>query len=611
MLETAWNYLYSAADRPDAAARTLAVMAAWATMSSDVHSGNQAANAVPSFSDPAFELTTDRWKELVGKLKTCRIPSGDAWIFDGADGAAERLPPGTLELVRQALMRTNGLKGEMDLLQLETYVLGYWEKYGFEVRPEIADLITEVIDPDHDQTAYCAYDGSAKTALRLARRCKVYVQVQNRDFAAALGLLAVAGRLNLVAVVGDPLGELTVDHHKAPPIEIEMPIKFDHVVSFPPFNLKISAHGQSTQKSMHANVEALQADYVMSRGRGWRIMVVSEGLLFRTSSAEQENKARLGRNPDFYSVVSLPRGSFGPRVGVAAAMLIFKPDLDGRHNVVFVDGRAVPSGFSSDRDPGVRLMRREWVNTVFDAILDPRSSEICWIASPNEIEENDYNLSVARYVVQPEVRALRAKQNAGLTVALEEIADLYKVPAIPVTHDEEPDNEFMEVGISELQDGIVLPPSTMIEVSENTFRKAKKYMLREGDILLSAKGTIGKVGIVPSTINDQWVPSQSLVVIRLRRTSDAIDPPVLATYLRSWLGQELLSGLAGGATVPMLPMGDLRKLPIPLISSAARDQIHRHLAQIERLVAERTALNGRITEIEKDLLSDFFKNEQH
>jgi restriction endonuclease S subunit len=132
-------------------------------------------------------------------------------------------------------------------------------------------------------------------------------------------------------------------------------------------------------------------------------------------------------------------------------------------------------------------------------------------------------------------------------------------------------------------------------------------MLQEGDILLSVKGTIGKIGLVTSIDGEQWIASQSFVVIRLRRIGSHMDPLILSTYLRSWLGQESLNSIAGGATVSLLPMGPLRQLPIPLLSADAQNQIRDHLDEIRRLIRQRDEINERINAIQNRLVSDFFK----
>ena len=94
-----------------------------------------------------------------------------------------------------------------------------------------------------------------------------------------------------------------------------------------------------------------------------------------------------------------------------------------------------------------------------------------------------------------------------------------------------------------------------------TLIRSKHLILRPDDILISVKGKVGVAGVVPDgapkDIFGAWTAGQPFVIARLRRSTPINDPAVLARYLASPFGQTQLQALAGGTTVPLIPMNDL------------------------------------------------------
>jgi restriction endonuclease S subunit len=87
-----------------------------------------------------------------------------------------------------------------------------------------------------------------------------------------------------------------------------------------------------------------------------------------------------------------------------------------------------------------------------------------------------------------------------------------------------------------------------------------------------------------------------LAIVRLRDSSPIKHPVVLFRYLASSLGQRLLQFFSQGLTVPMIQMGELRKLPIVVPSDDEQQEIvsdrqtmlelYRQIAGIDRQIKE-------------------------
>lgn len=107
-------------------------------------------------------------------------------------------------------------------------------------------------------------------------------------------------------------------------------------------------------------------------------------------------------------------------------------------------------------------------------------------------------------------------------------------------------------------------------------------LLRSGDIVLGFRGVLGKVGIIAPDFSsdDLWVPSQSCLVLRPAKKD--YDPRLLFLYLRSEVGQTMIKKLASGATVPMVQINDLKRLPVILPTP---EQAEKMLADFEKEVS--------------------------
>jgi hypothetical protein len=87
--------------------------------------------------------------------------------------------------------------------------------------------------------------------------------------------------------------------------------------------------------------------------------------------------------------------------------------------------------------------------------------------------------------------------------------------------------------------------------------------------IVIVKGSVGKIGIVPPNVPEPgpgaWVAGQSAIVLRQRDNPQVeIDPRVLLVQLRSPIGQELLTGIVSGASIPLIQLRELMRLPVPL-----------------------------------------------
>ena len=159
--------------------------------------------------------------------------------------------------------------------------------------------------------------------------------------------------------------------------------------------------------------------------------------------------------------------------------------------------------------------------------------------------------------------------------------------------------EVAEVGLSDLHRWKPISG----DIDKTVFLKAPpnvSVFLRQGDIVLSIKGTVGRAALVGDTADkQQTVVSQSCVVLRLNPDQRAaVHPEVLLMYLRSPHGQAQLAGLQVGAGVQHISPGTLMSaVSVPMPSYETCLEIRKDFAKLCELEHQMVGIEHKMKEI--------------
>jgi len=135
-------------------------------------------------------------------------------------------------------------------------------------------------------------------------------------------------------------------------------------------------------------------------GRGKVGVVVPHGVLFRGSSEGKIRKKTIEENI-LEAVIGLPANLFFG-TGIPAAILIFNKGKGKNTNVLFIDAS---QGYKSAKNQNV--LREEDINHIVDTYRKFRDGNLkagiledkfSYVATYDEIDENDFNLNIPRYV---------------------------------------------------------------------------------------------------------------------------------------------------------------------------------------------------------------------
>ena len=185
-------------------------------------------------------------------------------------------------------------------------------------------------------------------------------------------------------------------------LENERLMKFDKIVSNPPFSLdkwgaedlKDDIYGRFNMglppksKGDYAFISHILASLNENGAAG---IILPHGVLFRAAS-EGKIRKQIIENNWLDAVIGLPENLFFG-TGIPACILIFKKNKVD-NNVVFIDA-------SKDYEKGKNqnILRNEDIENILEAYKNRKEIEkYCHIASFEEIEENDFNLNIPRYI---------------------------------------------------------------------------------------------------------------------------------------------------------------------------------------------------------------------
>ncbi len=123
-------------------------------------------------------------------------------------------------------------------------------------------------------------------------------------------------------------------------------------------------------------------------------------------------------------------------------------------------------------------------------------------------------------------------------------------------------------------------------VDDDTQKTISKYIVNEGDILISVVGTIGLVGIVGNTLDKANQTENCDKIINIK----GLDLEYLYYYLISDFGQEEIRKGVVGAVQPKLPLKNVRDIMVKYPSKKTQNKIVAILSSID----EKIELNNKI-----------------
>mgnify|MGYP005774627033 FL=1 len=177
---------------------------------------------------------------------------------------------------------------------------------------------------------------------------------------------------------------------------------FDMVLMNPPYSAKWSAAAGFLQDERFSDYGVLapksKADYAFLlhglyhlKSSGTMAIVLPHGVLFRGAS-EGKIREKLLRSGNIYAVIALPANLFY-NTSIPTCILVLKKHREGR-DVLFIDASK-----KFEKGKKQNSMTDEHIDTIINLYMNRENVEKeSFLASFEDIEKNDFNLNIPRYV---------------------------------------------------------------------------------------------------------------------------------------------------------------------------------------------------------------------
>lgn len=336
------------------------------------------------------------------------------------------------------------------------------------------------------------------------------------------------------------------------------------------------------------------ADQLAQAPQARSIISLSASALFRTVGVEAAAREELINSGRLQAVLDVPSGMTYHETGVQTGILLLSSEAEAHDKVRVLDLSDPHLSIRTSRGRYEANTDVSWRDIVFGAIDDCAFARDVTVP---EIEEQGRILTVSRYLSRATTKLSSFNEQYGVA-ELSDLVDLIRPVSLPKADDGE--YVIHEAAPGDIgDDGFLREPPKAVTIDRGTLRKARNQQLEPGDVILSVKGTIGRVGIVPEATpgrdeDEFWSAGQSMMILRPRR--DQILPEVLYEYLSSDMMQEHLHNLASGAVIQSFNMQDLKSLPIPVPSKEEQNRIVIAFSDRLDLYVEIQRIRGQITE---------------
>jgi type I restriction enzyme M protein len=291
---------------------------------------------------------------------------------------------------------------------------------------KVSELVARLVKPKENDRIYDGTCGSGGLLLKAFtqiknRKARVYGQEQNMQTWALCRMnMFLHGVDDAVIWQGDTLSN-------PGNIENDKLMKFQCIVANPPFSLDkwdsgflgdVSESGKKAKMSADLDPykrfdwgipPVSKGDYAfvmhylhsLDEATGRMGIVLPHGVLFRGASEGKIRQTIIEKFNFLDAVIGLPANLFYG-AGIPACILIFRKNRGANQRVLFIDA----SGDGHyEKGKNQNVLREEDITKIletYDAYLNDQSfageEKYSYVATLDEIKENDYNLNIPRYV---------------------------------------------------------------------------------------------------------------------------------------------------------------------------------------------------------------------
>lgn len=289
------------------------------------------------------------------------------------------------------------------------------------------------------------------------------------------------------------------------------------------------------------------------KNTGNAAIIVPDGLLFKSMDADYRRGLLV--SGVVKEIIKLPSGVI-PNSNISANLIILSK-YNEKNEIKFIDA----SQEYIENKIGKRQLD---VKAIIDLVDDINKDENkVRIEKYNEIcETEDVLLTVNSYVKKQQPNYINPH------LLKEYIIDKYRGYQLTSKEQNEitdKNGNYELLTISNIEDGRI--SSNLLRINDNK-RKYDRYLLKDGDVVISARGTKIKVAVAEIK-NRKIIPNGNLLVLRLN--TEKINPYYLQAYLNSENGQLSLKQIQTGAIIMSINPSRIEQMKVSIVDKETQD----------------------------------------
>jgi len=456
----------------------------------------------------------------------------------------------------------------------------------FSASNQIAELGVKLLN-NNSESIYIPFTNGFSYAYETDK--KIFAEYQNIRSAFISELVRIVDGKDLEFALNDALDTPTFINTDAP----HLLKQFDSVLSFPPFGSRGKqdfSKDKFNRFKIHrgTNLDVAHFEHILAQCKGKAVVLVPVGFSYRTASEDLFRQHLINENI-LEAVIQLPPNLHSATSIETTFFVVNKQKFTDK--VLFINLK------------DERFLKRDSRKIIFenvDKIIDiyKNSEEIDNISiavSNEDIRDNGYSLAIDRYVVSKEAKELQEILSSYKTVELQDIAEIRRSQLFK---DEGDGKEVYELSPSNFSKAGFTKEGGKLKKIGKQSNKYETYKLKPYDVLVSTKGTIGKVAIIDEVF-EPLLASQASQVIRVKDKETAIE---LYMFLKSDIGQSMLGQLVAGAAMPQIATSEIKKLQIPVLSENEKKQVLLNFNNERKMYNEINKINTEIKQIHSNFL---------
>lgn len=339
--------------------------------------------------------------------------------------------------------------------------------------------------------------------------------------------------------------------------------KYDKIFCNYPFGLKIDNYKLGEIKNKKdlfypwGNYTGGSSDWLfvnnvisLLESNGKAVMIIPDGPLFKT--ADKSYKMDLLVGGMIETIIKLPQNIF-LSTGISVNLVVLSKRSN--HELKFVDAT---KEFVKEH-----FRNKLLVENILSLVNGPDNEKVKTMKY-TDILDNDAILSVDNYVGQKEITYHNPHKLS------EYIIDRFRGYQLTSSQQKElenPNGEYEVLTISDIDNGNISNSLTRINVDDN---KLDRYLIENGDIIISSKGTRIKIAVAEIG-NRKIIANGNLIVLRIDQKK--LNPYYLEMYLNSSDGQAILKQIQTGSVIISINPSRLETITISTLSFEEQNKI--------------------------------------